>query len=217
MYSTCLNRKGPSEAQKQTRPGSYATALIHSEHNDEIHMTEKNDNNTNNLIKTRTPVTKDGPYPTTSRDVLYTRDNVVQQRDEQDTIHIDPIQMDIVPHDTLNTQEEHREKMVIETETMTTKQTGTQNEKQQQVNAVLHDKKTEMNQELALEKEEEGEEGGKDLTADERQMEEDDTPIQDKDVSPKRTKKMRMDKHMTRTQDRSRSATRRGATRGKVQ
>lgn len=78
------------------------------------------------------------------------------------------------------------------------------------------ERKQEMAQKTQLETESEGDDADKELRMDIQHMEDGPTTKQGKDMSPKRTKKMKVDKSTPQTHDRSRSGTRRALHKGKM-
>ena len=217
MYTTCPKRKRPSEARKLSHPESYATVLIHSPRDEDINMIETSDNIPKTAIMPYKTDIKDRQHTSSSRDGQSQKNNAMQQKEDYDIIQSDPIQQAALTNDNTETTTAHRDTMEMDMESAPITQEWRQKDEQQHVKGTIQGREKEAAQTLAIDKDEEGEVGHKDRVQEDRIMEEENTQKPDKDISPKRSKKMRMDKNIPRTQDRSRSTTRRPVNKGKMQ
>ena len=216
IFSACPTRKGPVEARKLPRPASYATVLARSDPDEEINMTDHIHTKTQKTLKTHTTDMRDGPHPSTSRDGPSEIENTVPQRKEPVTPPNAAFQPADPPPPEKETNTESAEHDLMETETLQAAPPETQDGAQQKQD-IPKEQKREIPQTKTIDTEKDGDEGDKDLTVDAQPMEEEATFKPEKETSPKRNKKMKMDRQATQVHDRSRSATRRSLYKGKSQ
>ena len=217
IYSSCPTRKRPIESRKQLRMETYATVLAHAANEGERHGIEQDSIQTQ--VGTRTTKTDkmDGLNKSQSETEVNNMDKVEQQQHGTDTTNLGPIQMDLPIQGNVDTNEEYKDQEMMENEIQMKELEGKHNEDQQQMRGGLQERKREMTQAPTIHKEEEEEEGGKERTREEKDREVGDTSQPEKEGSPKRNKKLKMDRNAARQQDRSRSGTRRALNKGKVQ
>ena len=217
IYASCPTRKRSIETRKQPRMESYATVLAHAANGGEGNGIEQNRTQTQVGTKTTKTDKMDGPNTEQSKTDVNNMDKVEQQQHGTDTTNLSPIQMDPPIQGNGDTNEENKDQELMDTENQMEEMEGKYKEDQQQMCGGLQERKREMAQTPTIHKEAEEEEGGKERTMEEKDREVGDTSQPDKEGSPKRNKKLKMDRNAARQQDRSRSVTRRAMNKGKVQ
>ena len=215
VASTCPRRSRPVVERRRAHPTSYAGILASADPTDQliesvnIATETQQQTNTHNLDDRDEPHHYVGPTGSTDeRDK--TPQGVVSIKPQVDTTQPTP---PLTSEKTPDLESMEADRMETESWQATTPETLT-NEYNQ---GALSDRKQDKMRTSQREAQTDKDDPDTDLSMDVRFMEEGLTPKHGKDISPKRNKKMKTEKSVAQTHDRSRSGTRRALSKGKSQ
>ena len=216
VASTCPTRLRPVEGRLRPRPASYAMVLACTDPHEEPAVTDHLNRNTQRTSIINTTNTRNETYPTISRYGTTDPDRKTSLGDEQVTPQNDKKQPmpPSRPEKVTDTEVVGGDLMETETKQLSTPETL---HEQSPMRERSKERKREMTQTTEIDTGGDSDVTDKELTMDIQHLEEGPTSKQGKDTSPKRTKKMKMDKPPAQTHDRSRSGTRRALQKGKLQ
>ena len=215
VASTCPQKRRPVTERRRTHPASYAGILASADPTDRLNESENITTETQQQTNTRNLDDRDEPHQ--SVDPFGSTDE--HDRTPNDVIYIKP-QIDTTqpappPMSEQTPDHEGSEADRMETEPWQTKTPETLKNAYSQ--GVLLERRHEKLQTPQREAHTDTDDLDTELSMDTHVMDEGLTTKHGKDVSPKRNKKMKTEKSVAKTQDRSRSGTRRALSKGKTQ
>ena len=213
VASTCATRHRTAEEKRQSRPASYAGVLTGSEPADDITVTGQFDHNTNQTPSINNQETHIETSPPTRQEKTIEHDERPSPGNERDTVQHDTRQpiTPSLPEQGTGINSEDIELMDTETKQNTTPESVCEG---QQIRGVSKERKRDMAKTTTMEtgREKDGPDNGNNI--DRQHVEEGQTTKHGKETSPKPIKKMKMDKTLAQTHERSRSGTRRTQQKG---